>query len=534
MKGLPIASVYLVCAVLAGFPGQGGNAGDLFEAAPAVIVGGGEKTASDRIDELVLGQLESLGLEPANLCSDEVFLRRAYLVTIGTLPREDEVRDFLATDDEVKRQVLIEHLLGRPEFADYWSMKWGDLLRVKAEFPIKLWPNAVQAYHHWIYDSIRSNKPYHEFARELLVCNGSNFRRGQVNFYRAMQDRSPQGIASTVALTLMGERTKHWPDRKLDAMAGFFAHVAYKSTAEWKEEIVYFDPQRDEDGLHEGAIFPDGRRVDLDPTQRDPRAVFADWLVHPENPAFSRNIVNRVWAWLMGRGIIHEPDDCGPHNPPANPELLAFLQQQFVNSRCDLQELYRIILNSQTFQLSSIPREQSEEAAAHFAHYPLRRMEAEVLIDALNQITSTTEDYSSPIPEPFTFIPEDVRSIAVADGSITSSFLELFGRPPRDTGLESERSRNVTAAQRLHLLNSSHIQKKIAASPLVLWGSGTCLEEQPELIDRIYLTVLSRFPTDDERLVVREYHETTGADPERLASDLLWGLINQPEFCFVH
>jgi len=500
-----------------------------FEATP-----NGAVEASNRIDELVAQQWTELDLKPAALSSDAVFVRRAYLVTIGTLPTEEEVRDFLSSEDEVKRQFLIERLLERPEFADYWAMKWGDLLRVKAEFPIKLWPNAVQAYHHWILDSIRNNKPYHQFARELLVGSGSNFREGEVNFYRAMQDRTPQGIASTVALTLMGERTEHWPERKLDAMAGFFSHVAYKATSEWKEEIVYFDPTMDEARLFEGAICPDGTAVTLDPTQHDPRAIFADWLIRPENPAFTKAIANRTWAWLMGRGIVEEADDMGAHNPPSNPPLLDFLAQEFADSQCDLQHLFRIILNSRTFKLSSIPVQQTPEAVSQFTHYPLRRMEAEVLIDALNAITATKEDYSSPIPEPFTFIPDDIRAIALADGSITSSFLELYGRPPRDTGLESERSRNTTAAQRLHLLNSSHVQKKIKVCPLVIWGNGTCLEERPEMVERIYLTVLSRYPTEDELLVVQEHFDSPDLSSGAIASDLVWALFNQPEFFFIH
>lgn len=515
-------------------PGAVSARDGVFESAPVSRVGEGESSPSSTIDRLVFERLEELEIAPALLSSDEVFLRRAYLVTIGTLPREDEVRDFLSTEDESKRALVIEHLLDRPEFADYWSMKWGDVLRVKAEFPIKLWPNAVQAYHHWIHASIRENKPYHLFVREMLTSSGSNFRAGQVNFYRAMQDRTPRGIAATVAQTFLGERTENWPEKKWDAMAGFFSHVAFKPTQEWKEEIVYFDPTMDAEGLYRQAIFPDGTAVTIDPSHQDPRVVFADWLLRPENPFFSRSISNRVWAWLMGRGIVEEPDDMGPHNPPSNPELLDFLAQEFASSQCDLKHLYRIILNSQVFQLSCLPTQNSPEAIANFAHYPLRRMEAEVLIDAINAITGTTEEYSSPIPEPFTFIPEDIRAIALADGSITSSFLELYGRPPRDTGRESERSRNTTPAQRLHLLNSSHIRKKIANCPVVVWGAGVCLEEEPEMVERIYLHVLSRFPTEDERLILSEYFAETDVTTRALAADLVWSLVNQPEFYFIH
>ena len=511
---------------------RAGAVDPVYEAAgPVQVRSGKDATVSDRLDELVFKRLQELNLKPANLCSDAVFLRRAYLCVIGTPPTEEEARAFLDATDPDRRARLIDELLQRDEFADYRAMKWGDLLRVKAEFPIKLWPNAAQAYHHWIYASVRENKPFHHFVRALLVANGSNFREGEVNFYRAMQDRSPQGIASTVALTFLGERADRWPKKKLDAFAGFFAQVAYKATGEWKEEIVYFDPTVDKDKKAARAVFPDGTPARLEHGRQDPRIVFADWLLRPDNPWFSRNIANRVWAWLMGRGVVNEPDDMRPDNLPSNPALLALLQREFVTSQCDMKHFFRVILNSQTFQLSSIPAQDTPEAAANFAHYPLRRIEAEVLIDALNQITGTDESYSSPIPEPFTFIPEDVRAIALPDGSITSSFLELFGRPPRDTGFEAERSRATSAAQRLHLLNSSHVRGKIQGCPLVT----TAREAKPgELVQKIYLTVLSRPPTAKELATIEDHVTATHAGARETAEDLVWALINQPEFIYIH
>ncbi len=506
----------------------------VFESGAVVPPPADSENPSDVLDRIVFANLNTLGLKPANLSSDAVFLRRTYLVTIGTLPREDEAVDFLESQDKAKRTLLIERLLARPEYADYWAMKWADVLRVKAEFPIKLWPNAVQIYHQWIHASVRDNKPFHQFTQELLVGSGSNFREGQVNFYRAMQDRSPRGMAATVALTFMGERAEKWPTRRLDAMAGFFANVAFKSTAEWKEEIVYFDPTADKDGLHKQAIFPDGTPATLDPGKSDPRLIFAQWLLRPENTSFSRVAANRIWTWLMGRGVVNEPDDFRPDNPPSNPELLAFLEREFIRSRCDVKHLIRVILNSRTFQLSSIPSQDSTEIPAmHFAHYPLRRIEAEVLIDALNQITETKEAYSSPIPEPFTFIPEDVRGIALPDGSITSSFLELFGRPPRDTGYQSERSLETNPAQRLHMLNSSHVQKKIEACPLVV-DATTDEAGLPGLIEKLYLTVLSRTPTAEELAALKSHADSTNASGRAFASDLVWSLVNQPEFLFNH
>ncbi len=484
----------------------------------------------NQIDKLVFERLKQLDTQPANLCSDPVFVRRAYLDVIGTLPTAQEARTFILDKNPNKRSILIDNLLQRDEFADYWSMKWGDLLRVKAEFPINLWPNAVQAYHHWIRSSIKKNLPYDKFARELIISSGSNFRVPQVNFYRAMQSKEPQTIAQTVALTFMGERAENWEKKRLSGMAEFFSKVGFKTTAEWKEEIVYFDPNRAGTGLR--AVFPDGKAVKFSP-DKDPRQVFADWLIDPKNPWFTRNIVNRIWSWLLGRGIINEPDDIRPDNPPGNPALLVFLQKELIAAKYDLKHIYRLILNSNTYQLSSIPKSDKPEAEANFAYYPLRRLEAEVLIDALNQITGTTEKYSSEIPEPFTFIPAEQRSIALADGSITSSFLEMFGRPPRDTGLESERNNSFTAAQRLHLINSSHIQRKIEQGRKIrtlMQGKAN----MRQLATKFYLTILSRFPTNEEVKLVEEYSKSQRNNRRIVAIDLAWALINSPEFLYRH
>jgi Protein of unknown function (DUF1553)/Protein of unknown function (DUF1549) len=463
-------------------------------------------TPQGKIDELVFANLKRLGIPPANLCSDAVFLRRAYLDVIGTLPTPQEAAQFLADRDSNKRSALIDRLLERDEFADYWAMKWSDLLRVKAEFPINLWPNAAQAYHHWIRAALRENQLYDRFVREMLTESGSNFRAPPVNFYRALQRKDPQAIAQTVALTFMGTRADTWPKARLADMAVFFSRIGYKYTGEWKEEIVFFDPSKNP-AQPASVLFPDGTRARLAP-DRDPREIFADWLIAPRNPWFARNIVNRVWSWLLGRGIIHEPDDIRPDNPPSNPELLAFLERELIAARYDLKRIYRLILNSKTYQLSSIPKTGNPAGAANFASYPLRRLDAEVLADALCQVTGTTETYTSAIPEPYTVIPEGQRSISLPDGSITSPFLELFGRPPRDTGLESERNNRPSAAQRLHLLNS-----RIADSPKLRVS-----------VSDLYLLILSRYPTPEELQIVAS----------KGRNDLAWALINTAEFLYRH
>ncbi|HPD13666.1 MAG TPA: DUF1553 domain-containing protein [Planctomycetota bacterium] len=485
------------------------------------------------IDDAVFNRLKALGIEPAVPCTDEVFLRRVYLDIIGTVPTREEAKSFLLDVSPGKRTALIDRLLQRPEFADYWAMKWSDLLRVKAEFPINLWPNAANAYFTWIRTSLKENLPYDRFARELLTASGSNFRVPQVNFYRALQSKDPEALARTVALTLMGERAEKWPKERLAGMAAFFACVGYKSTREWKEEIVFFDVAKAASPeAPKTATFPDGTSVPLSP-DRDPRELFADWLITPKNPWFTRNIANRAWYWLVGRGIIHEPDDIRPDNPPSNPELLALLEDELRAANYDLKHLFRLILNSKAYQLSAVPRSTHPEAEANFASYAIRRLDAEVLIDALNQITGTTEEYSSAIPEPFTWIPENRRSIALPDGSITSAFLEMFGRPPRDTGLEAERSNKFTPAQRLHMLNSSHVRRKITeGGPLQPLLSGA--KSQQAAATELYLTILSRFPTPRELEIVRAYSETEEGKGTAALVDLAWALFNSTEFLYRH
>jgi hypothetical protein len=261
--------------------------------------------------------------------------------------------------------------------------------------------------------------------------------------------------------------------------------------------------------------------------------VFADWLVSPKNPWFARNLANRAWFWLLGRGIIHEPDDIRADNPPSNLKLMAYLERELIDSGYDLQHLFRIILNSQTYQLSSVPGTCSPAAEMNFASYPLRRLDAEVLIDAINQITGSSETYSSAIPEPFTFIPAGSRSIALPDGSITSAFLEMFGRPSRDTGLELERNNRITAAQRLHLLNSSSIQRKIEQSRMVQYQSAS--QKSPrEIATGMYLGILSRYPTEEEMKTLEGYAAPGKGRGRETVTDLAWALINSPEFLYRH
>jgi hypothetical protein len=523
------------------------------------------------VDACVLATLKEKGIPPSERCTDEVFVRRVFLDAIGTLPTPAEARAFLADRAPDKRARLVDGLLARDEFADCWGLKWGDLLRVKSEFPSNLWPNAVQTYDRWIRETLRRDVPYDRFVRDLLTATGSNFRVPAANFYRAFQDRSPRPIAENVALLFMGVRLADagLTEEQILGLSACFAKIGYKCTDEWKEEIVFFNPEgKLADPKTKKPVRPappGGKPFDLRPDQ-DPRIAFADWLTSKENPWFARAIANRIWFWLLGRGIVHEPDDLKPSNAPWSPALLALLEKEVLDGGFDLKRLYRLILNSTTYQLASKPNAWNAADETGFSRYRMRRLDAEVLLDAVNQITGSGEKYSSPIPEPFTFLPGDQRAITLADGSIEAPFLELFGRPPRNTSFESERSAAPSVYQAQHLLNSSHIQRKIEQSRVLLQiaagaprggaaaGGGRrrpaaagdprpaagaepapgAAADTARPLEEIYLRILSRFPTAEERQAAAAYASSSKRKPIESFYDIVWALINSKEFLLKH
>jgi len=482
----------------------------------------------DRCVEAHLSQ-SKLALPPA--CEDAVFLRRVSLDLTGRIPAPDAARAFLDNPRSDKRRILIDTLLASPEYADYQTLHWLDLLRVKSEFPANLWPNAVQVYSRWIRSNVATNQPYDAFARDLLTANGSNFRDPAVNFFRALPHKDATNIAAFVAQSLMGTRFGTLPPNEQADLAHFFCAVGYKATTEWKEEIVFFNPAQ-LDARPFALRFSDGRTATCAPNT-DPRLLFAAWLTAPGNPFFARCAVNRIWFYLMGRGIVHEADDLRADNPPANPALLALLEKALTENRFDLRALYRLILNSQTYQAQASAPPETLMRRTGYAFYQIRQLDAEVLLDIICQITGTTESYSSQIPEPYTNFTES-RSICIGDGSVTSPFLEMFGRPPRDTGLLSERANWPSTSQRLHLLNASHIQNKLLQVPAFRPFKKKHEKRDPQQsrpLDELYLLALSRYPTTDERLVAHTYMQTSGGPSVTVLQDLLWALINTKEFC---
>ena len=502
--------------------------------------------ANNKIDELAAAKWQKLGIPPSDLCSDPEFIRRVFLDAIGTLPTADEVRAFLADKDPQKRSKLIDRLLERPEFADYWALKWGDLLRIKSEYPVNVWPKAVQVYYRWLHDSMVQNKPYDQFARELLTANGSNFRRGAANYYRAVQNRDPLTFAETTSLVFMGARigcarchghpSENWTLDDQLGLAAFFGKVSIKTTLEWKEEIVYSNPKaalwHPKTRQLVKPRFLGGDVLEL-PPEEDPRAKLADWLTSPQNPWFAKCIVNRVWFWLLGRGIVHEPDDLRPTNPPQNPELLDYLEKELVGHKYDLKHVFRLILNSRTYQLSSKTNPLNEKDVACFSHYPVKRLSAEQLLDALCQATETTDSFASWIPVPPTILPAGAKAAQISDGDIDSTFLQLFGRPARDTCYEGERSADTSLRQSLHLIASGHVEGKVANSPRIQ-RLFQAKRADPEIVEEVYLATLSRFPKEEEKRKVVEYLAKNKDARVQAVQDLLWATLNSKEFLSNH
>ena len=403
----------------------------------------------------------------------------------------------------------------------------------------------METYYRWVRESLAKNKPYDQFVRELLLSDGSDFRDGPANFYRALPSKDPQSVGENVALVFMGTRlgcarchghpTENWGLKDDLGMGAFFSRVAYKSTLEWKEEIVYFNPKGAlKDPLTKQPVMPkflDGPSVKLG-NEEDPRVKFTDWLMAPENPWFSTAITNRIWFWLFARGIVHEPDDLRPTNPPENPELLEYLAKELTSHRYDLRHIFRLILNSRTWQLSSVTTASNSRDLAHFSHHTITRLGAEQLSDAICQITETSEKFQSIIPEPFTFLPPGHRATQLSDGNIGTAFLELFGRPSRDTPYESERNTDTSIWQALYLINSDQLENKLTNSPRIkrLLSAN---KSDDEIIDEFYLATLARLPAKEERLKVAAYLATNKAARAKAVGDVLWALLNTKEFMFI-
>lgn len=484
------------------------------------------------IDDLVWKKLQHLGLTPSELVDDAGYLRRIYLDVIGRLPTPTEVRTFLADDRSDKRQRALDALLERPEFADFWANKWVDLLRPN---PYRVGIKAVLNYDNWIRQQFRANKPYDEFVAELLTARGSTWRNGAVTLFR--DRRSPDEVATLTSQLFLGIRLEcakchhhpfeKWSQEDFYSFAAFFRNVGYKGTGlsppiSGSEEVI----QRRTGGqvkhpLTQESLEPRPLFGALDLTKfDDEREALTEWMRSPDNPYFAQVMANRVWADLMGRGLVEPIDDIRATNPATNPELLAKLGEYFRERDFDLKQLVKVIASSRAYQLSSVPNDRNIGDSRNYSRALRRRLRAEVLLDSLGDITE--------LPEEFPAMPADSRAMSIWTHRTPSVFLDTFGRPDPNQDPPCERTGETTVVQALHLMNSETLNDKIRSDKGIAARLAASEQSDDAAIEEIYLRVYSRFPTEDELQVARDYLKQKGR--RRGIEDLLWATLNTPEF----
>ncbi|MCK5834797.1 MAG: DUF1553 domain-containing protein [Lentisphaeria bacterium] len=482
------------------------------------------------LDRVVEKSLKKQSFKLVSSTSDPVFVRRIYLDLIGRMPTVVELNTFLNSKERDKREALITHLLNSERYTTYWTMRWCDILRVKSEFPINLWPNGVQTYYHWIRAFVHSNKPYNQFATELITASGSNFRVPAVNFFQAIQGESVEQVTSAILLTFMGIRYKRLSPEIQQTFKQFFSYLKRKNTAEWKEKIVFSSPEPRSDLT---GIFPGGFPYTVKQTE-DPRKIFSQWLTHPKNEFFAKALVNRIWFWLMGRGIIQPADDMYPCLFNSSPQVMKYLETEFIQSGYDVKKLIHLIVSSKVYQQDSTAARNPKQKKTLAFTYKIRPIEAEVLTDMLGALFGNQELYKSVIPEPFTFLPRELQTIAIQDGSITSSFLQIFNRPERDTGFLSERSNLPSKSQRVYMLNSDKIQSSILRSNKLKQILSKSRRGKDSYTTGVYKLILSRAPTSYEVNIMNRYRNGSKRSKTDAAADLMWALLNTKEFLYKH
>lgn len=494
----------------------------------------------NRLDELIYRRLGELNIPPSPLASDSVFLRRVYLDLIGALPEPEEAKLFLAESNAARsklglkgvgavRAALIDRLLERPEYADYWASRWSNLLLVDRD---PLFPKGAFAYDRWIRTIFRNNVPYDQFARSLIMGAGETYRDGPANFYRAVA--TPPEQARSISQLFLGTRldcaqchhhpSERWSQDDFYGFAAFFARVRRKGGREFEQ--VVFDASSGEvvhpkTGAASKPRFLGASELQSEPASR--RAELAAWVTSPGNPYFARALVNRYWGLLMGTGIVEPVDDFRVTNPPSNEPLLNELASSFTRSGYNLKQLLKLITTSAAYQRSSeaVPGNAADRRA--YSRFYRRRLIAEVLLDAVVQVTGAREK--------FTGHPAGTRAVQIWDNKLRVDFLELFGRPARLSVCECDRPEGGSVTQLLHLMNSPEMQRRIAdpSGPAARLATGA--PSAGALVDGLYLRALSRLPTPSERNAALA---ALRPDFRRGSEDILWALLNSAEFLYNH
>ncbi len=485
------------------------------------------------IDRLVLAKLRDLHVPPSGLADDATFLRRVYLDTIGVIPTAGEARAFLADSGPEKRARVVDGLLDRPEYADFWSLYWGDHLNNTKQL---LYNKGPYTFTRWLYDRFRENMPYDEFVRALLTSSGNMYDSPATSYFPLM--KKPLDIAAQTSQLFLGvsiecarchdHPLEKWTQDDYNGMAAFFSQVRYKGGAGPRnnERILYLDFDREFEHPENGRTYRPkalgAARARID-SWTDRREALADWMTAPDNPYFARAIVNRMWKQFMGRGIVEPVDDFRDTNPPANPSLLDALARDFIASGYDLKHLIRTITSSRSYQLSSVPNEANRDDTAGHSRYYARRLTAEQLLDSISLATGVPEEFPSLYP--------GTRAAQLPEPEVPSYFLDVFDRPSRQ--LVADRVQTNSLNQALHLISGETIQDKVSdrGGTLHRLLEGGASDE--EIVEELYLGALARFPDAAELAAARRTVDAAGSRAEGL-EDLFWALLNSKEFVYQH
>jgi len=491
--------------------------------------------ARNYIDELTIAKWKKLGLTPTPVCDDSTFIRRVTLDANGRLPTAKEVREFLADQNPNKRAEWIDRLLDAPEYASYFALRWGSVLR---NSNLAGADQASYAFHNWLKDMLARNRPYDEFVRGIIAASGEWQDAPAINWYWQSRDDQLHQVTADTAQVFLGQRLQcarchHHPYEKWSqddyyGLAGFFTRLGRKSFGQPPPYFASPTATTGEKNPRTGKV-PDPRYLSGEAAvfsaEEDPRHGLVDWMAKPENPFFAKSLVNRLWGHFFGRGLVHEVDDMRATNPASNPQLLDALAKDFIDHQFDMQHICRVMLNSSVYQLGSEPTEGNQKDRQNFARYYGRRMIAEVFLDSVDQATGTKTKFNG--------VASSARAVDLPHENFGSHFLDTFDRPRRVTGCECERSSGATLAQVLTLANSDEIESKIGDAKGVITRLLKDQRSFDEIVDELYLGSLSRFPTSDERIKTKYFVDAVENKTEAY-QDLLWTLLNSREFMFNH
>ena len=496
----------------------------------------------NEVDRLVDAKLRQLQFVPATVCSDEVFLRRVHLDLLGLLPTPDEVRAFAEQGSREKRSHWIDHLLERPEHASFWAQKWGDLLRVSRQL---LGNRSVYKLHRWLEHSIATNQPYDAFARELLEAAGSSTLHPAGNYYRAAADTND--AVETTAQLFLGTRIQcakchnhpyeRWRQDHYYGLASFFHRIQRQSTGRGEEVFLWNAVSGEVLHPHTGESVmpwvPGQGELDL-PAEGDRLQVFVDWLTSAKNPFFAHVEVNRIWSQLMGRGIVEPFDDFRDSNPPANAPLLDYLAEEFVRSGFDRRQLLRTILNSRTYQASSVPDPLNRDDTKYFSHYKPRMLTAEQLVDAVGQMTGRTKEFVGvPRGTRATWLPAPDLMPHNRDKIGEIDFLKVFGQPERQSMCACARGTDASLQQALQMFNGGFLHEMLTDQENFFHRATRDGMSSAEIVRNLFLRGLSREPTETE-LALSIAHVAGAKSQPQAWEDICWALINKREFLFQH